>query len=404
MIQWWQILLLTLYSAYQICDELTIVSSAGSPVFAGFITGLVMGDLKTGLFIGASLQLTVLGVGTFGGASRIDATSGAVLATAFSVAKGIDPEIAIATIAVPVATLLTYFDILGRMTTTYFAHRVDAAIERYDYKGIERNYLLGAVPWALSRALPVFLALAFGGTFGGASRIDATSGAVLATAFSVAQGIDPELAIATIAVPVATLLTYFDILGRMTTTYFAHRVDAAIDRFDYKGIERNYLLGALPWALSRALPVYFALAFGGSFVETVVTGLANVQWLANGLKLAGQMLPGLGFAILLRYLPVRRNLHYLALGFGLTAMLTVLYSNVQSLGAAVSSIVGSDVFAKLPKEQAITFVNNFKSVSMIGIAIIGIFLAVQHFKNSQRTVVAAPASNVESGEIEDDEF
>ena len=49
-------------------------------------------------------------------------------------------------------------------------------------------------------------------------------------------------------------------------------------------------------------------------VETVVTGLANVQWLANGLKLAGQMLPGLGFAILLRYLPVRRNLHYLALG------------------------------------------------------------------------------------------
>ena len=37
MIQWWQILLLTLYSAYQICDELTIVSSAGSPVFAGFM-------------------------------------------------------------------------------------------------------------------------------------------------------------------------------------------------------------------------------------------------------------------------------------------------------------------------------------------------------------------------------
>ena len=46
MIQWWQILLLTLYSAYQICDELTIVSSAGSPVFAGFITGLIMGDLS----------------------------------------------------------------------------------------------------------------------------------------------------------------------------------------------------------------------------------------------------------------------------------------------------------------------------------------------------------------------
>ncbi|MFS9084610.1 MULTISPECIES: PTS mannose/fructose/sorbose/N-acetylgalactosamine transporter subunit IIC [Streptococcus] len=304
MIQWWQILLLTLYSAYQICDELTIVSSAGSPVFAGFITGLVMGDLKTGLFIGASLQLTVLGVGTFGGASRIDATSGAVLATAFSVAQGIKPEIAISTIAVPVAGLLTYADILGRMSTTAFAHRIDAAIERFDYKGIERNYLLGALPWALSRALPVFL----------------------------------------------------------------------------------------------------ALKFGGAYVQSIVDFVEQYKWIANGLTLAGRMLPGLGFAILLRYLPVRRNLHYLALGFGLTAMLTVLYSNVQSLGAAVSSIVGSEVFAKLPKEQAITFVNNFKSVSMIGIAIIGIFLAVQHFKNSQRTVVAAPVTESESGEIEDDEF
>ena len=301
MIQWWQILLLTLYSAYQICDELTIVSSAGSPVFAGFITGLIMGKPVTGLFIGGSLQLFVLGVGTFGGASRIDATSGAVLATAFSVAQGIKPELAIATIAVPVATWLTYFDILGRMTTTYFAHRVDAAIERFDYKGIERNYLLGAPPWALSRALPVFLALAFGGTF----------------------------------------------------------------------------------------------------VQAIVDGVAGVKWLAAGLTLAGRMLPGLGFAILLRYLPVKRNLHYLALGFGLTAMLTVLYSNIQTLGGAVSSIVGT-----LPKDAAITFANNFKSLSMIGVAIFGIFLAVQHFKYSQRTVVAAPAASTksESEEIEDDEL
>ena len=71
MIQWWQILLLTLYSAYQICDELTIVSSAGSPVFAGFITGLIMGDVTTGLLIGGNLQLFVLGVGTFGSCNSI---------------------------------------------------------------------------------------------------------------------------------------------------------------------------------------------------------------------------------------------------------------------------------------------------------------------------------------------
>lgn len=296
--QWWQILLLTLYSAYQICDELTIVSSAGSPVFAGFISGLIMGDLATGLTIGASLQLMVLGVGTFGGASRIDATSGAVLATAFSVSQGIDPELAVATIAVPVAALLVYTDIAGRFSTTYFAHRVDAAVEKFDYAAIERNYLLGAIPWALSRALPVFL----------------------------------------------------------------------------------------------------ALQFGGEFVDAMVQAIQQYQWVANGLTLAARMLPGLGFAILLHYLPLKRNLHYLAVGFALTAMLTVLYGNVSALGGAVAGIVGT-----LPEDAGVAFVNNFKGLSMIGIAIVGAFLSVLHFKNSQKVTVVAP-SNSESGEIEDDEI
>ena len=296
MIQWWQILLLTLYSAYQICDELTINSSAGSPVFAGFISGLIMGDMTTGLWIGGSLQLMVLGVGTFGGASRIDATSGALLATAFSVAQGIKPELAISTIAVPVAALMVYTDVLGRFSTTYFAHRIDKNIEKFDYAGIERNYLFGAIPWGLSRALPVFL----------------------------------------------------------------------------------------------------ALTLGGGAVDAIVKGIGEVQWLADGLTLAGKMLPALGFAILLRYLPVKRNLHYLALGFAVTAMLTTIYTNLTSAGTAIATVVKD--FDAAP----------FKGLPMIGIAIIGAALATIHYKNGQNAGSSAEKPQhtevSESGEIEDDEI
>lgn len=293
MIQWWQILFLTLYSAYQILDELTLNSSAGSPVFAGFIAGIIMGDVETGLWIGGSLQLMVLGVGTFGGASRIDATSGAVIATAFSVA----------------------------------------------------------------------------------------------------QGIKPEMAISTIAVPVAALMVYTDILGRFSTTYFAHRIDKHVENFNYKGIERDYLMGALPWALSRALPVFLAVALGGGFVQTLVDGIQQVQWLADGVTLAGKMLPGLGFAILLHYLPVKRNLHYLALGFAITAMLTTVYSNLQTAGGALATL--SKDFNAAP----------FKGLPMIGIAVIGAALATLHYKNGQRVnVIEQKVEVAESGEIEDDEI
>ncbi|MDO4667948.1 MAG: PTS mannose/fructose/sorbose/N-acetylgalactosamine transporter subunit IIC [Streptococcus sp.] len=296
MIQWWQILLLTLYSAYQILDELTINSSAGSPVFAGFITGLVMGDMKAGLLIGGSLQLVVLGVGTFGGASRIDATSGAVLATAFSVAVGMKPELAISSIAVPVAALLVYTDVLGRFSTTFFAHRVDAAIERFDYKGIERNYLLGALPWALSRALPVFLALALGG--------------------------------------------------------------GAVDVFT-------------------------------KWIST------NAQWLADGLILAGKMLPGVGFAILLRYLPVKKNLHYLGMGFVITAILKVLFDYISTLAGGVGTV--KKVAEALGGAK-------FEGLPMIGIAVIGFGLAAISYKNATNRQVVTVTANEESGEIDDDEL
>lgn len=127
---WWQILLLTIYAGFEILDELQIYSSLNTPVGAGLIAGIIMGDMQTGLVIGASMQLMVLGVGTFGGASKIDATTGTVLATAFSVSvKGMSPQVAISSIAVPVAAIMVELDVLARFANTFFSHRIDHFIE-----------------------------------------------------------------------------------------------------------------------------------------------------------------------------------------------------------------------------------------------------------------------------------
>lgn len=296
--QWWQILLLTLYAGYQIWDELHIYSSAGSAVFAGFFTGLVMGDVTTGLIIGGGMQLTILGVGTFGGASRIDANSGSVLATAFSIAIDMDPQQAIAVLAVPVAALMIQLDVLARFANTFFAHRVDTNIENHNYKGIERNFLLGNLSWTLSRALPVFL----------------------------------------------------------------------------------------------------ALVFGSGVVETVVDVLNNqLAWLGNGLTVAGAVLPAVGFAILLRYLPVKKHFPYLILGFIITVLFSTLFSNVQVLGTGVASVV-EDLGA------------TFNGLPMLTIALIGFALAAISFKNNNAKPQQQPVNNANQvdadmeGEIEDDEI
>lgn len=301
----WQILILSIYAGYQILDELGIWSSLAQPVWAGLITGLVMGDVGAGLLIGGSMQLTVLGVGTFGGASKIDANSGTVLATAFSVGLGMEPEQALAAIAVPVASLMIQMDILGRFCNTFFAHKIDANIEDMDYKGIERNYLLGAGSWFLSRALPVFL----------------------------------------------------------------------------------------------------ALTFGGSLVDKIVTVLnGDLKWLGDGLSVAGAVLPAVGFAILLRYLPVKKHFAYLILGFVITALLTTVFGNVQFIGGALAGV-------------AEDFSGNFISLPMLAIALLGFALALLQYKRSEVDVVVNKNSsntkevntllsgNVEDkGEIIDDEL
>ena len=295
MIQWWQILLLTLYAAYQILDELGPYTSAGQAVFAGLIAGLVMGDLKTGLYIGGMMQLTVLGVGTFGGASRIDANSGTVLATAFAVSQGMDPEQAIGLIAVPVAALMVYTDILGRFANTFWGHRCDADVEKMDWKAYNVHYLLGGVSWSLSRALPVFL----------------------------------------------------------------------------------------------------ALAFGGDLVASITSALnGDLAWIGKGLTVAGGALPAVGFAILLRYLPVKKHVAFLLLGFAITALFGTAFANIGTLGSDVASLGAAAGIDGVPSGA-------YNSLSMLTIAVIGLAISLLYYNNNQARPAVAAAAQDDDDDDED---
>ena len=77
-IQWWQILLLTCLAFWAIIDQLT-VSIVNNPLAIGMISGIIMGDITTGLAVGATLQLMVLGVSTYGGASMPDFMTGKLM-------------------------------------------------------------------------------------------------------------------------------------------------------------------------------------------------------------------------------------------------------------------------------------------------------------------------------------
>ena len=230
-----QIILLTILAMLGGIDPYISGLQLSKPAIAGSLAGIIMGDIQTGLLVGATLQLMVLGVGTFGGASIPDFGTGAIIGTALGVVSN---------------------------------------------KGLE--FAIG------------------------------------------------------ISVPVGLLLVQLDILARFCGIYFLHRADKYVEQGEFHKINRVAWLSLLPIALSRGIPVGISLIFGNAVVKTILTYAPD--WLMGGLKLAGAVLPVVGIAILLRYLPVKKFVPYLIIGYLLAAYLQVPMMGIALFGLALAII------------------------------------------------------------------
>lgn len=257
------ILVLIAYTVIGILDQISIQIGPYTPLFAATVTGALMGNPELGLTIGATLQLMTLGVATYGGATVPDYLTGAILGTAYAIISGEGFEYGIA-IAIPVGLLLTQLDILGRMSNSFFQHYADRCIEKGNIKGVELANVLGALPWILSRVIPVFVGL-----------------------------------------------------------YFGEAVVTAINSF---------------------IPA----------------------WFMQGLKAAGAILPAMGMAILMRYLPLKKYFAYFIIGFVMIAY-------------------GKSVF------------------SLLAVALVGLALAFINYHSTNNAVAVTAGSVADDEEVEIDE-
>lgn len=97
------------------------------PLVLGPIVGLILGDFKTGIIVGGSLELIMMGIVGIGSATPPDTVSGAILATAFAIVSKLDVSAAVA-LALPIATLGQLVGIFVRTANGYFVHMADKAL------------------------------------------------------------------------------------------------------------------------------------------------------------------------------------------------------------------------------------------------------------------------------------
>lgn len=164
---------------------------------------------------------------------------------------------------------------------------------------------------------------------GGSSVPNYNMGVVVGVAFGAVTNLETGMAV---GIVVATLASTLDVLGKMCGSFFLHKAQNHVREKDIGGALKWIHIGLWPRILlSAPVPLLILFIAGAPIVEAINNIIP--AWLLSGFKNAGNMLPAIGFAILLRSMNIKGNFQYIIIGFVLFA-----YFGIGALGAALIGI------------------------------------------------------------------
>ncbi len=131
------------------------------PIVLGPLVGLALGDLKTGIILGASLESIFMGVSAVGGAMPSDWATATTIVVSYAILTGQDAEAGLA-LAIPIGTIiLSLSTIWSPVTVGLVPHWEKLAGEGKSGKLFTQTFFQFVVT-TLWNALIMFLAIAFG--------------------------------------------------------------------------------------------------------------------------------------------------------------------------------------------------------------------------------------------------
>ncbi len=181
----------------------------------------------------------------------------------------------------------------------------------------------------------------------GAQPPNVVIGGIVGVAFAILGKLEPSAAVG-IAVPFAVAVQQGIVLIFTIFSPIMHKADKLAEAADTKGIEKiNYMGMAVLFAF------YFVIAFlpiylGGESATAIVQAIP--AWVIAGLKIAGGMMPAIGFAMLLKIMLKKEYVAFLIIGF-----LLVTYGHLPILALALAGTAFAlyDFFANKDKGQAV---------------------------------------------------
>ena len=171
---------------------------------------------------------------------------------------------------------------------------------------------------------------------GAAIPPDVITGGVLGTAFAIISGKGPAIALA-IAVPVSILAEMLISSLFVFRAVINKKFNQYADEGDFNGIQRLHILSGVLRPILMGIIILLALQLGATVMKDFLALIP--AWVQTGLQVAGNMLPALGFALLMNLMFNKTVAPYFFLGFMLAAYLKLPVIAIGGLGIIIALIV-----------------------------------------------------------------
>lgn len=213
--------------------------------------------------------------------------------------------------------------------------------------------------------------LVIGGTFqlmslgvaalGGVSAPNYGLATIIGTFIAVRTGTGTDAALV-VGPPVGLLAIQLEVVVRIINNFVVHRMQTHNNEGEWGKMNWEAWLGPVICSQQKMIPTVIVVCFGADVVNFILEFIP--KWVTNGLSIAAGMLPVVSIGMLMRYMPVKKFLPFILVGFVLSAYLQVPVFGIAIIGFAAAFWYFTTEIRKAEAPAAVALAANIATEEM----------------------------------------
>jgi len=139
-----------------------------------------------------------------------------------------------------------------------------------------------------------------------------------------------------VAIPLAVAGLFLTMVVRTLSVACVHRMDAAAEKANFKGVEIWHIIAIAMQGLRIAIPAGALLFIPATTVQNFLTSMP--AWLTDGMAIGGGMVVAVGFAMVINMMATKEVWPFFAIGFCVAALSDLTLIALGAIGVSLALI------------------------------------------------------------------